>query len=143
MHASRVDWFRRLATGALLAALISPAVRNDDGLPLSTYPMYASARSSVVGFVTAAGLDASGERSTLSASSISGSRDRLVAQSFLNDAVERDDAAGACAEIAERVAGGSLVAIEVAFERHDTVARLNDEPSLLERNLLAVCEVGT
>ena len=143
MSAPRADWVRRSVTVALLAALVSPAVRNADGLPMSTYPMYASARGSVVSFVTAAGLDDDGGRSTLSALTISGSRDRLVAQAFLNDVVRRDNPAEACAEITERVDNDTVAAVEIAFERHDTVARLRGEGSLLEHNVLAVCEVGS
>jgi hypothetical protein len=133
-------WVRRLLTLGLVAALLSPAIRNEDGLPLSTYPMYSGARSSVSAYVTASGLDAQGNRTTFSALTIAGSRDRLIAQSFLNDAVQRGEAALVCAEIASRV-DPALERVEIATERHDTIARLRGEPSLLERNVHAACEV--
>ncbi|MDA3039229.1 MAG: hypothetical protein O3C27_06805, partial [Actinomycetota bacterium] len=104
---------RRLLTIGLLATLVSPAVRNADSLPLSTYPMYSSTRSNVSTFATASGVDERGHRSSLSALIISGSRDRLIAQSFLNDAVGRGDAAQVCSEIASR-ADRALAAIEIA-----------------------------
>ena len=137
----RANWVRRLLTFGLTTALVSPAVRNTDGLPLSTYPMYSSTRSNLSTFATASGVDVRGERSALSALIISGSRDRLIAQSFLNDAVGRGDAAQVCSEIASRV-DRTLFAIEIAREEHDTIARLRGEPSLRSREVHAACEVG-
>ncbi len=134
------SWARRLATLGLVAALVSPAVRNEDGLPLSTYPMYSSSRSQVSTFVTASGVDEQGRRTALSALIIAESRDRLIAQSFLNDAVRRGDAEPICMEIAVRVER-SLVAVEIATERHDTIARLRGEDSLQEREVHVSCEV--
>ncbi len=133
-------WVRRIATVAIVAALVSPAVRNHDSLPLSTYPMYSGTRSNISAFVTASGIDAQGNRTTLSALTIAGSRDRLIAQSFLNDAVRRGDANDICTEIASRV-DRSLAGIEIATERHDTIARLQREASLEERDIHAACEV--
>ena len=133
-------WARRLTTLGLVAALVSPAIRNEDGLPLSTYPMYSSTRSHLSTFVTASGIDEQGRRTSLSALAIAESRDRLIAQSFLNDAVRRGDAESVCTEIASRV-DPSLAAIEIATERHDTIARLRGEESLQERDLHVSCEV--
>ncbi len=135
--AERVNWVRRFLTLGLLGALVSPAVRNVDGLPLSTYPMYSSTRSNLSTFATASGVDEHGDRSTLSALVISGSRDRLIAQSFLNDAVGRGDAAQVCSEIASRVER-DLTGVEIAREQHDTIARLRGEPSLRSREVHAI-----
>jgi hypothetical protein len=131
-----------MLTLVIFAALVSPLVRNEDGLPLSTYPMYSGTRSNMSSFVTASGVDVAGDRTTLSALTISESRDRLIAQSFLNDAVRRGDAAAICIDIASRVER-SLVAVEIATERHDTVARLRGEPSLRDREVHARCEVSS
>ena len=139
-HEVAGSWVRRLLTVALLVALVSPAIRNQDSLPLSTYPMFAGTRSNLSTFVTASGVDGPGDRVSLSALTISQSRDRLIAQSFLNDAVQRGDAVPLCAEIAGRV-DTSIVAVEIARERHDTIARLRGEASLRERDVLATCEV--
>ncbi len=133
-------WVRRLLTVALIAALVSPAIRNQDSLPLSTYPMYSGTRSNLSTFVTASGLDEQGDRTTFSALIIAGSRDRLIAQSFLNDAVRRGDADLVCAEIASRV-DRTVTVVEIATERHDTIARLRGDPSLQEREVHATCEV--
>lgn len=135
-----MSWVRRLLTLGLLAALVSPAVRNADGLPLSTYPMYSSRRSNLSTFVTASGIDEQGNRTTLSALTISGSRDRLITQSFLNDAVRRGDAPQICSEIASRV-DRTLSGVEIASEQHDTIARLEGNASLRTREVHASCEV--
>lgn len=138
----RANVARRLITVAVVAALISPALRNDDGLPLSTYPMYSSTRSNVNAFVTASGVDAEGSRQTLSTYTIARTFDRLIAQSFLNDGVARGDAPTLCDEIAERVSD-DFTAVEIATEWHDTIARLKGEESLEDRELHATCEVPT
>jgi hypothetical protein len=135
------SWSRRLVTLGLVAALVSPAIRNHDSLPLSTYPMYSSTRTNLSSYVTATAIDQDRQASTLSALTIAGSRDRLIAQSFLNDAVRRGDATRICAEIAERV-DPELAAVEIATERHDTIARLNGDASLVEREVHASCEVS-
>jgi hypothetical protein len=138
---TRANRVRRFVTAGLIAALISPAIRNEDSLPLSTYPMYSSRRSNLSKFVTASGIDDQGNRTTLSALTISGSRDRLITQSFLNDAVARGDASVICAELASRL-DPSLSAVEIATEQHDTIARLQGRPSLMQRDLHASCEVA-
>ena len=140
-RATVVAWIRRISTAGLLVALVSPALRNQDSLPLSTYPMYSSTRSNLSTYVTATGVDENGVRTTLSALTIAASRDRLIAQSFLNDAVERGDAEEICVEIASRV-DRTLVGVEIARERHDTIARIRGEPSLLLREVQASCEVA-
>ncbi len=136
------SWARRLATVALVGALLWPTIRNEDSLPFSTYPMFAGTRPATVEFVTASGVDEFGNRTTLSALTISQSRDRLIAQSFLNDASRRGETGRVCAEIASRVAP-SLAAVEIARERHDTIDRMRGDDSLEERDVLASCEVPT
>jgi hypothetical protein len=78
-------WIRRLTTVTLLGVLMSPVVRNRDGLPLSTYPMYATARSNIVGFVVVRGVTSGGEHVDLSMFTIARTRDPLIAESFLGD----------------------------------------------------------
>ncbi len=131
---------RRGLTVGLVAALLFPAIRNEDGLPLSTYPMYSGTRSNISTFVTASGLDQQGNRTSFSALTIAGSRDRLIAQSFLNDAVRRGEADLVCSDIATRV-DPPVAEVEIATEKHDTIARLQGEPSLQERSVHATCEV--
>lgn len=133
-------WARRLVTVVFVGLLLSPVVRNADGLPLSNYPMYASARSSELRFVTASGVDAAGDRSTLSLPEIADTLDPLIAQAFLNDAVSRGDTERVCLEIASRV-GSEVAHVEIAAEVHDVVRNALGEPSLLSRELYSSCSV--
>lgn len=139
---------RALTTLALLAALFSPVVRDRDGLPLSTYPMYSSARGPEASFVTAqvvAGADVD-DVSVLTPDVIGESGDALVVTGDLRAALAVGDADRRCAAIAARALVTGLAAtgdsIELVEERHDTVARLTGDDSLLERRVAARCEVG-
>ncbi len=136
---------RRLLTVALVFALVLPLVRNRDGLPLSTYPMYAGTRSSEVTLVTAVGVAPDGGNIALSMPIIADTRDALIVEAYMRDAVERDRTAEVCVEIANRLVGSSpqVASVEIASERHDAVKRVAREPSLLERELHTVCEVGS
>lgn len=138
---ARRPWVLRLLTVAFVGLLSLPVARNVDGLPLSTYPMYASARSSDVRFVVVSGVDASGRRSTLSPSEIADTLDPLIAQAFLNDAVGRGDTERVCREIAERVRR-DYSEIEIAVEVHDVVDNTRGEESLLDREVRSRCEVA-
>jgi hypothetical protein len=130
-------WVRRLATLALVGALFSPVVRDRDGLPLSTYPMYATARSNTVSFVTVRGVTAAGEMERLSMFTIARTRDPLIAESFLADSVRRGDADRLCADVAQRV-DEPIVRIEVATERFDVAKRSYGDPPF-DRTIHATC----
>ena len=133
-------WFGRLATAVLIGLLFLPVVRNVDGLPLSTYPMFASARSSEVRFVAASGVNESGERFALPIRQIADTFDPLIAQAFLNNALERGDIDRACTDIAARV-DETFVAVEIATEVHNVVNNTRGAESLLGRSLHSRCEV--
>jgi hypothetical protein len=135
----RQRWVRRIATFALLAALFSPVVRNHDGVPLSTYPMYAGTRSNVVAFVAVRGVTASGEPEQLPMFTIARTRDPLIAESFLADSVRRGDADELCADVAGRVED-PIVGIEIATERFDVAGRSSGDPPF-ERTVHATCAV--
>lgn len=135
---------RLVLTAALLAALVWPVVTNTDGYPLSTYPMYSRARGTAVDFVVANGLGPSGERRRLSLELIGQSDDPLVVAGELRAAVREGRADRRCSAIARRVAetaGLEVETIEVVTERHDTIALVLDEESLLSRTEHARCEV--
>lgn len=132
-------WVRRIATLALLAALIMPVIRDRDGLPFSTYPMYAGTRSNVVSFVAVRGITDAGDPEQLSMFSIAQTRDPLIAESFLADSVRRGSADELCAEVAGRVAD-PIIRIEVATERFDVASRSSGDPPF-DRTLLATCAV--
>ncbi len=135
----RQRWVRRLVTLALLSALFSPVLRDRDGLPLSTYPMYAGTRSNTVGFVTVRAFTASGEPEQLSMFTIARTRDPLIAESFLTDSVRRGDADQLCADVALR-ADEPVTRIEVATERFDVAERSSGDPPF-DRIVHASCAV--
>jgi hypothetical protein len=135
----RIGWWPRLAVVAVLAAVIAPAVTNHDSFPLSTYPMYASARSDEASFATAVAVDGNGESHRLSLRTVARTDDPLIAESLVRRAIVTGEADALCVEIARRVAQPG-VAIEVVDEQHDVVARAAGEPSLLGRTVHARCE---
>lgn len=124
----------------IVAAVISPALRNRDSFPLSTYPVYASARASTVTLSTAVWIDSGGAARRLSLQVIARTDDPLIAESLVDEAIARGRADELCAEIAAR-APVDAVAIEVVEERHYIVARTIDAESLLARTVHARCEV--
>lgn len=131
---------RLLVTVGVLVALAAPLLVNRDGLPLSTYPMYAHTRGSEVALVRVVALDAQGDEVALSIRSIADTRDPLVAQSALNTAVAEGRTSGLCGEVAER-APATVAQVQVVRERHDVVAQATGEPSLLgTADVLATCE---
>ena len=127
---------------AAVAVLVSPALRDHDSFPLSTYPVYASARSREATFVTAQGQRADGSARRLSIDVIARTDDPLIAASRVADAVASGRADELCAEIAGRVSS-DVVAVVVVRERHDVVDGARGEDSLLSREQLSRCAVGS
>ncbi len=123
-----------------VAVLVSPAIRDHDSFPLSTYPVYASARSRDATFVTAQGQRADGSARRLSIDVIARTDDPLIAASRVADAVAAGRADELCAEIAGR-APSDVVAVIVVRERHDVVDGARGEDSLLSREQLSRCAV--
>jgi hypothetical protein len=135
-----VRWRRRVVAGAVLLAVAWPVVRSHDSFPLSTYPMYAETRGKDVSISTAVGVDGSGSRRRLSLRAIAQTDDPLIAESAVDDALQRGAADALCAEIASRVPEG-IEQVEIVAERHDVVARAAGRPSLLDRSVRASCGV--
>jgi hypothetical protein len=137
-----VRWSRRrlVAVVAGIVVLISPALRDHDSFPLSTYPIYATARPREATFVTAHGQGADGSAHRLSIDVIARTDDPLIAASRVDDAVAAGGADELCAQIAAR-APGDLVAVVVVRERHDVVDGARGEESLLHSEELARCTV--
>lgn len=125
---------------------MAPVVLDRDGFPLSTYPMYSRTRGDAVTFATAQTVDAAGVTSRLTLAVIGDSDDPLVVAGELRDAIRDGRAGQRCEEIAARAARwddlppGS-VGVEVVTERHDVVARVEGDASLLERTVHASCEL--
>ena len=120
--------------------LVAPALRNHDSFPLSTYPVYASARAREATFVTAQGQRADGSTQRLSIEVIARTDDPLIAASRVADAVAAGRAHALCIAIATR-APSDLAAVVVVRERHDVVDGARGDDSLRSREQLARCPV--
>ena len=131
--------WRWVITLVVLTAVISPALRNRDSVPLSTYPMYATARGEVVVLSSAVGVDDRGGTRRLSLDAIARSRDPLITESLVRTAISAGDADALCREIAGRV-GDEIIRVEVVEERHDLLRYAAGEPSLRGRRVHATCE---
>ena len=133
-----------------VAILVWPVVVNSDDYPLSTYPMYSSDRPYEVTFVVARGITETGHQVGLGLQTIGSSDDPLVVAGELRAAIRNGDADKRCREIAARVAGpvaerpsDQVVSeIEVVTEIRDVVQHARGEPSLVRRNVNAVCPVA-
>lgn len=137
---------RSIVVLAVIALLAAPVLADRDSFPLSTYPMYAGTRDDEVSFVTAQGVDSSGDIVSLSLGTIGASDDPLVVAGELRDIVRLDRAESRCREIASRVDGRDLdgiEAVEVVTERHDTITSLEGGDSLIDRTVHARCAVET
>jgi hypothetical protein len=130
--------WRWLITLAVVAAVISPALRNRDSVPLSTYPMYATARSDVAVLGTAVGIDDQGATRRLSMASIARAEDPLIAESLVRTAIRNGEAGALCREIASRV-GDQITEVEIVEERHDLRRYAAGDPSLVHRRVHATC----
>jgi hypothetical protein len=127
--------------------MLLPVVLDRDSFPLSTYPMYSRARPAEVTIPSALGIDAGGGEHRLTLQVIGASDDPLIVAGELRTAIGQDRAADRCRAIAERasqslVADLDLVRIAVVMERHDVVAQVAGDPSLLERTVHAECAPG-
>jgi hypothetical protein len=137
---------RILITVGVLGALVAPVVLDRDGFPLSTYPMYSRARGDAVTFATAQAVDATGTVATLTLGVIGDSDDPLIVAGELRDAIRDGRAQQRCVEIALRAAEWDglppgATTIDVVTERHDVVAQVEGDPSLLDRTVHASCVV--
>ncbi len=129
-------------TVLVLLAVVSPALRDHDSFPLSTYPMYAGARADTDVFSFVVGVDADGARIPLSLGVIARTDDALVAQAEVDARVAGGDADGLCTEVAARVPD-DVARVEVVTERHDLVVLATGGDSTLDRTLHASCEPAT
>jgi hypothetical protein len=112
----------KLAGVLLLAMVASPLVRDprDDAFPLSTYPMFAEPRSTVLTMDYALGETASGERRTLSPQLV-GTGEVLQAFVRFEHAVHTGQAPALCAEIAARLHGTDIAFVRIVTGRHDAI----------------------
>lgn len=124
---------------AICLVLLAPAVTGDDGFPLSSHPMYASARSGDGELITAEGFDSSGQRIALPIMVIANTDDPLIARTRMSNAAASGRAEAVCLEIEER-APDAVVVIEVVQVRHDLRGFVRGDTAPLSRDVLARCE---
>jgi hypothetical protein len=133
-----------VALVVVVAAMVAPALWRPptDGYPLSTYPMFASDRGRGSAVATAVALDADGGRHRLSPEAIAGSDEPMLAIATVWRAVRADRAPQLCAEIGDRLGDeAAWVEVEVATERHDSVAWFSGEREPLAVDVHARCPV--
>lgn len=124
---------------AVVGLMVAPVVFDHDSHPLSTYPMYSSARGREVSIPSALGLTDQGGAEHLSLRVIGASSDPLIVAGELRAAIRNGRAVERCEEIAARVDDPRVDAVAVVIERHDVVAQVQGEPSLIERTVHATC----
>ena len=119
---------RRAAVVVALVAVVGlPALHpgQPDGFPLSTYPMFASARGREISLATAVGVDRAGGSHRLDPVAIGGTSEVMQASETLDLAVVvgEPELSRLCGEIAGRVvADPELVAVELRSETYDAIA---------------------
>ena len=128
----------------VVGALFLPIVRNQDSFPLSTHPMYATARDRDETLVSAVGLTDSGDVIRLSLSLVASTDDPLVAESFIERALRDGHVEQTCRDIAVRVADATehATAVDVALvsERVDLVDFV-EFGTVLDRTIHLACPV--
>ena len=141
-----------LASIGLCGAVLAPLVRapDDDGFPLSTYPMFAAPRPAALTMAWARGRAADGGPRSLSPGHL-GTGEVMQAFATMQRAAGAgpDERAALCAEIAARVAGdaglGDVVEIELVGGTYDAVAgigRIAGGAAVEREAVLARCAVA-
>lgn len=132
---------RRIAVYVIVvAAMLSPLATGRDSFPLSTYPMYASARGATADLVLATGIALNGEVKPLGLDTIANSDDPLIVESLLRQAIRSGTAEQLCESIASR-SGDTVATIEIVTERH-VLADIARDPAAtpLRRTVHARCD---
>lgn len=126
-------WGAALVSIGLVGATLEPVLRapDDDGFPLSTFPMFATPRPTQIAMSYAQGVTADGQLRALSPAHL-GTGEVMQAFSRIQRAVDggSHERLALCAAIAERVAGDAalreVVAIQLVsgtYDAADTLAR--------------------
>jgi len=140
---------RRRALAVAAAVMIGvalPGVRMtasrdaSDGLPLSTYPMFAHDRGRVLEQPTVVAVAPNGDVERLSPETIAATDQVMQAAKAVRRALDAGPAAARllCDEVAGRVDAPAIVAVVV--ERHDGVAWSAGDRGPLDRRTVVACE---
>ena len=126
-----------------VVALPLAGVVRTDSFPVSTYPMFAGARGSVVALPSAVAIAPDGERRTLPPSTVASGQ---VIQAFetLRQAIRggAETTHALCGRIAGRLDHEQAAAVEIVTERFDAVAYFSGEKEPLASQVHARCDVG-
>lgn len=125
--------------------VVAPALRPTprDGFPLSTYPMFAADRGREAAVVTAVGVDRDDAVERLDPETIADSDEVMLAAATVRRAVAAGTDARLCVEIAERLSGGGVRAVEIRTETYDAVAYFDGDTEPLTATVHERCEVPT
>lgn len=137
-----------IASLVLIGAALEPVVRapDDDGFPLSTFPMFAMPRPAELTMSYAQGVTRDGGLRALSPEHL-GTGEVMQAFALIQRAVDGGPGAGSalCAAIAARVAGDAeyrdVVAIRIVNGTHDAVGYLAHR-AVGHEVTRASCELG-
>lgn len=121
---------------AVAAPILSPP--EDDGFPLSTYPMFSRARSQVTSVSTAVGYGEGGERLGLSPTVIGGTREVIQASTTVAQEVAAGTVEEFCREVLSR-APGEVTAVEIVTETYDVIAYFDGATDPQQRDVHARC----
>jgi len=136
---------RLLVTSAMVLALVSPALRDTDSFPLSTYPMYAGNRAPVMSFIGSRGLTPLGDHVRLSIGEQAATDDPLIAESRFRRANATETLDPLCDEIAARVqtqrGSEEVVTVEIVEQIYDLSAPDDGASTAQITTVLVSCEV--
>ena len=132
-----------LVLAGVVALPLAGVVRSDS-FPVSTYPMFAGARGSVVALPSAVAIAPDGQRRRLPPRVVAGEQ---VIQAFetLRQAIRggADTTDALCTHIAGRLDPEHVAAVEIVTERFDAVAYFSGEQEPLASQVHARCDVGS
>lgn len=122
---------------AVAAPILGPP--EEDGFPLSTYPMFSRARAQVTSLSTAVGYGPGGDRIDLSPSVIGGTREVIQASTT----VAREVAAGTADTFCEEVLGRAptdIAVVEIVTETYDVLEYFDGAEEPQQRDVHARCQ---
>lgn len=128
--------FALLIALATLAPILGPP--EDDGFPLSTYPMFSRPRAQVTSLSTAVGYRTDGERLELSPTVIGGTREVIQASTTVAQEIAAGTGDRFCREVLDR-APQDVATVEIVTETYDVVAYFDGTTEPQQRAVHARC----
>ncbi len=130
---------RCAVSAVMVLAVAAPVVGSPyrDSFPLSTYPMFSTARPQRTTVNSAVGFDAAGAALTLRPGDIGGTREVIQAAATLSRAISRGEAGDLCREVLSNVPAAAVV--EIVTETYDVIAYFDESEAPLQRVVHARC----